>query len=115
MAGRSQLSKADRCCRVTFNIGLLAAFIFFMLIPALNSYASTWNYAMPPATWKLVMGFTDFFAAGFGIIYLIGAITVMVRFCHKRRLCRMDNCAFYIFTVGVFILAGIGVEFTDVA
>ena len=108
----SQLTKAQRCFRVIFNLGLLFAFLFFILIPALNSWASAWNYAMPPSSWKLLLGFTDFFAAGFGLIYLLSSITVFVRFCHKRRLCRMDNCAFYIFTVGIFILSGLGIEYT---
>ena len=70
---------------------------------------------MPPSSWKLLLGFTDFFAAGFGLIYLLSSITVFVRFCHKRRLCRMDNCAFYIFTVGIFILSGLGIEYTQKA
>mmetsp|Transcript_21150 Transcript_21150/g.26070 ORF Transcript_21150/g.26070 Transcript_21150/m.26070 type:complete len:211 (+) Transcript_21150:37-669(+) len=113
MANRSELSKAQRCCRVTFNVGLIVAFLFFILIPAMNSYASSWSYAMPPTRWKMLLGFTDLFVAGFGIIYMITAIIVFLRFCHKRRICRMDNCAFYIFTVGVFVLSGIGIEYIE--
>ena len=109
----SELSKAGRCFRVVYNLGLLIAFIFFIMIPVLNSWASTWSYAMPPSSWKLLLGFTDVFVAGFALIYLLASITVFVRFCHNRRLCRMDNCQFYIFTVGLFVLSGMGVEYAS--
>ena len=111
----SEKSKALRCCRLTFNVSLMLAFIFFILIPVLQSYAASWNYTMNPSSWTLLQAFTDFFIIGFAIIYFVASLTILIRFYWKRRLCRMDNCSFYIFTLGVFALSLIGSQYIDKA
>ena len=97
-----------KCQRICFNIGLLLSFIFFIIIPILHSYATSYNYLMQPAKWALIQGFCDFFIASFAILYLFASLTIFVRYYQKRRLCRMDNCSFYIFTAGIFALGLVG-------
>ena len=111
----SEKSKAQRCCRLVFNVGLLLAFIFFILIPVMQSYAASWNYVMKPSSWSLLKAFTDFFIICFSLIYFIASLTILFRFYAKRRLCRMDNCSFYLFTVGVFALSLIGNKYINKA
>lgn len=90
---------------------MVAALVFFVMIPVLHMYAANLNFAMPPSSWKLLSYFSDFFLGAFAIIYLIASITICGRFYVKRRLCRMDNCTFYIFTVGIFILSLLGLDY----
>ena len=99
--------------RVCFNIGLLLCFIFFIIIPVLHSYATSLNFMMQPAKWGLLLGFLDFCIASFAILYLCASLTIFVRYYQKRRLCRMDNCSFYIFTAGIFILGLVGHNYIE--
>jgi len=98
----------SKCQRVCFNISLLLSFIFFIIIPMIHSYALSFNFLMQPAKWALLMGFSDFFICSFAILYLFSSLTIFIRFYKNRRLCRLDNCSFYIFTVGVHVLAYLG-------
>ena len=106
-------SACQKCRRVCFNIALLLSFIFFITIPILHSYASSFNFLMQPAKWALILGFCDFFIASFSILYLCASLTIFVRFYQSNRLCRMDNCSFYIFTVGVFALGIVGQNYIE--
>jgi len=106
-----ELSKADRCCRLALNISMLCAFIFFLMAPVLHTYSSSKYFALPPSTWKLISYFTDFFIAVFAAIFVAASITILTRFYVTRRLCRVDNCSYYIFTVGIFVLSLIGLEY----
>ena len=68
---------------------------------------------MQPAKWTLIQGFCDFFIASFAILYLIASLTIFVRYYRKNRLCRLDNCSFYIFTAGVFALGLVGKNYIE--
>ena len=109
----SEKSKATRCARVTVNVSLIVAFIFFILIPVMQSYSASSHFIMNPSAWNLVKGFTDFFIVGFAFIYLMTSLIVLFRFYFKRRLCRMDNCSFYIFTIGIFALSMVGNKYIN--
>lgn len=83
------------------------------MIPVIHSYASSFNFLMQPAKWSLIMGFCDFFVASFAILYLFCSLSILVRYSKYRRLCRLDNCSFYIFTLGVHVLAYIGYGYIE--
>ena len=102
-----------KCSRVCFNITLLISFIFFMLIVLMYSQARNWHFAMQPDRWSLLEGLCEFFIVAFGILYFWASMTIFVRFYQKRRLCRMDNCSFYIFTVGILALSLLGLKYVN--
>ena len=68
---------------------------------------------MEPEFWSLLMGFCDFLIAAFAILYLIASIIILFRYYQKRRLCRVDNCSFYIFSLGFFVLSLLGLKYTN--
>ena len=51
--------------------------------------------------------------AVFALLYLISSIIILFRYYQKRRLCRVDNCSFYIFSLGFFILSLFGIKYTQ--
>ena len=106
-------SSCHKCQRICFNVALLMSFIFFIIIPILHSYTSSFNFLMQPAKWALIQGFVDFFIASFAILYFIASLTIFVRFYRKNRLCRLDNCSFYIFTAGIFALGLVGKNYIE--
>jgi len=51
----------------------------------------------------------------FVIFYSGVSLAIFCRFHQKRRLCRTDNCSFYISTAGVFVLAMVGISYIEKA
>jgi len=104
-----------KCSRLCFNMTLLIAFIFFIMIPVLHSYTSGWNFLVTPGSWDLVKGFCNFFAVMFTILYLTAGLVILKRWYQSRRLCRLDNCSFYILTLGIFVLGLVGQDYIEKA
>lgn len=102
-----------KCSRLCFNTTLLFAFLFFVMIIVLHSYASEWNYLVNPGSWDILQGFSNFFAAMFAIFYLAASLVILRRYCTTKRLCRLDNCSFYILTTGIFVLGLVGRDFVN--
>jgi hypothetical protein len=100
-----------KCMRLSFNIGLLTGFLTFMGLPILHSYIATWNFLIQPSQWSLLKGVGNCFIGLFAVLYLSASLIILWRFYQKRRLCRMDNCSFYIFTVGILVLATVGQDY----
>ena len=94
---------------------LIAAFICFIIVIVLHSYASEWNFFLNPGTWEILAGFSNFFAAMFAIFYLAASLVILRRYCTTKRLCRLDNCSFYLLTTGIFVLGLMGRDYVDIA
>ena len=110
---RKKEGACHKCQRISFNITLTVCFCFYIVIPGVHSYANSWNFVMEPEFWTLLMGFCDFLIAAFAILYFIASIIILFRYYQKRRLCRVDNCSFYIFSLGFFVLSLLGLKYTQ--
>lgn len=66
-------------------------------------------------SWDLVQGFGQFFLVIFAFFYFGASLTILCRFYSTRRLCRVDNCSFYITSIGIFTLAMVGISYIDKA
>ena len=97
-----------RCSRICFNTALLTSFVFFLMIIVLHAYARNYSFFVKPHSWNLVTGFADFFISAFALMYFAAGLTILYRFYKKQRLCRTDNCSFYIFSVGILVLSLVG-------
>ena len=110
-----EAQKAQSCCqkfvRITYMVMLVLAFVTFICIPGLHSYASSTHYIMSPHSWKMLKAATESLVSIFCIFYFAVAVVVFCKFCQSRRLCRMDNCAFYIFTIGLLTMSLLGYDY----
>lgn len=105
----------SRCTRICFNATLVFAFIFFVMIIVLHSYTSNWNYLLNKGTQEIVEGFSNFFIVMFAIFYFVVSLVILRRYCSTKRLCRLDNCSFYILTTGIFVLGIVGRDYVNLA
>lgn len=85
------------------------------MIIVLHSYSSKWNYLVNPGSWDILQGFSNFFTAMFAIFYLAASLVILRRYCTTKRLCRLDNCSFYILTTGIFVLGLVGRDYVHLA
>ena len=60
-------------------------------------------------------GFAEFFIATFSMLYILSCCIVATNFYMKRRLCKLQNCTFYIFSLGILIMGIMGLRYTDEA